>query len=36
MSNDIDVLLSATANDIVGGSNFEEDITPVDDGDMPF
>ncbi|WP_160692825.1 single-stranded DNA-binding protein [Clostridium sp. C2-6-12] len=28
---------SAPANDdIFGGSNFEEDITPVDDGDMPF
>lgn len=28
---------SAPANDdIFGGGNFEEDITPVDDGDMPF
>ena len=27
---------SAPANDVFGGSNFEEDITPVDDGDMPF
>lgn len=24
------------SNDIFGGGNFEEDITPVDDGDMPF
>ena len=27
---------SAPANDTFGGGNFEEDITPVDDGDMPF
>ena len=27
---------SAPANDVFGGGNFEEDITPVDDGDMPF
>lgn len=27
---------SAPANDVFGGDNFEEDITPVDDGDMPF
>ncbi|WP_055185364.1 single-stranded DNA-binding protein, partial [Clostridium paraputrificum] len=27
---------SAPTNDIFGGGNFEEDITPVDDGDMPF
>lgn len=27
---------SAPSNDIFGGGNFEEDITPVDDGDMPF
>ena len=27
---------SAPANDIFGGGSFEEDITPVDDGDMPF
>ena len=23
-------------NDVFGGMNFEEDMTPVDDGDMPF
>ena len=27
---------SAPANDVFGGGSFEEDITPVDDGDMPF
>lgn len=27
---------SSSANDSFGGGNFEEDITPVDDGDMPF
>ena len=27
---------SAPTNDAFGGGNFEEDITPVDDGDMPF
>jgi len=27
---------SAPANDSFAGGNFEEDITPVDDGDMPF
>jgi len=27
---------SAPANDTFGGGNFEDDITPVDDGDMPF
>ncbi|MCE5221883.1 MAG: single-stranded DNA-binding protein [Clostridium sp.] len=27
---------SVPANDVFGGGNFEEDITPVDDGDMPF
>ena len=27
---------SAPSNDVFGGGNFEEDITPVDDGDMPF
>jgi single-strand DNA-binding protein len=27
---------SAPVNDAFGGGNFEEDITPVDDGDMPF
>lgn len=27
---------SAPANDAFGGGNFEEDITPVDDGDSPF
>lgn len=27
---------SMPANDAFGGGNFEEDITPVDDGDMPF
>jgi single-strand DNA-binding protein len=27
---------SAPQNDTFGGGNFEEDITPVDDGDMPF
>ena len=27
---------SAPTNDSFGGGNFEEDITPVDDGDMPF
>jgi len=27
---------SEPANDTFGGGNFEEDITPVDDGDMPF
>jgi len=26
----------APQNDAFGGGNFEEDITPVDDGDMPF
>lgn len=23
-------------NDVFGGMNFEEDMTPIDDGDMPF
>ena len=27
---------SMPANDVFGGGGFEEDITPVDDGDMPF
>ena len=27
---------SAPANDPFSGANFDEDITPVDDGDMPF
>lgn len=27
---------SAPASDTFGGGGFEEDITPVDDGDMPF
>ena len=27
---------SVPSNDIFGGGNFEDDITPVDDGDMPF
>ena len=27
---------SAPANDVFGGGNFEDDILPVDDGDMPF
>ena len=27
---------SAPSNDIFGGRNFEDDITPVDDGEMPF
>ncbi|AGF56431.1 single-strand DNA-binding protein [Clostridium saccharoperbutylacetonicum] len=27
---------SMPANDPFSGGNFEEDITPVDDGDMPF
>ena len=27
---------SAPTNDVFGGGNFEEDMTPVDDGDMPF
>lgn len=27
---------STMQNDAFGGGNFEEDITPVDDGDMPF
>jgi single-strand DNA-binding protein len=27
---------SAPANDAFGGGNFDEDITPVNDGDMPF
>lgn len=27
---------SMPANDAFNGGNFEEDITPVDDGDMPF
>jgi single-strand DNA-binding protein len=27
---------SMPVNDAFGGGNFEEDITPVDDGDMPF
>ena len=27
---------SAPSNDIFGGGSFEDDITPVDDGDMPF
>ena len=24
------------SNDVFGGMSFEEDMTPVDDGDMPF
>ena len=27
---------SAPANDRFGGDSFNDDITPVDDGDMPF
>ncbi|MBB6716755.1 single-stranded DNA-binding protein [Clostridium gasigenes] len=27
---------SAPSNNSFGGANFEEDMTPVDDGDMPF
>lgn len=27
---------SRSSNDTFGGMNFEEDMTPVDDGDMPF
>lgn len=27
---------SRSSNDSFGGMNFEEDMTPVDDGDMPF
>jgi len=27
---------SRSSNDPFGGMNFEEDMTPVDDGDMPF
>jgi len=27
---------SSPANDTFSGGNFEEDITPVDDGDAPF
>ena len=27
---------NATQDDTFGGGNFEEDITPVNDGDMPF
>ena len=27
---------NAENNDVFGGMNFEEDMTPVDDGDMPF
>lgn len=27
---------SAPANDVFGGAGFNDDITPVDDGDMPF
>lgn len=27
---------SASSNNSFGGANFEEDMTPVDDGDMPF
>lgn len=27
---------SSSSNDAFGGMNFDEDMTPVDDGDMPF
>lgn len=27
---------NSSNNDVFGGGNFEDDITPVDDGDMPF
>lgn len=27
---------AAGSNDVFGGMNFDEDMTPVDDGDMPF